>query len=158
MEGEAVIEEIHSAEGEYYVTGNADTAGRLHAKEQTTHPTAVPELHFWHVIIVHLATGTNTEEARQGPKNRWAHACTTLHKGLQKTSLTGHTLQPAPTTAKPHTGTAPPTGVWTYTRTLHRGAAEAHHLQAPNPRAHPPPSHAKRLHPMVAAPRARRGS
>ena len=114
------------------MTGNTDTAGWLHAKEQTTHPTAVPGSHPWHVIIVHLATGTNTEEARQGSTNRWAHVCTTLHKGLRMPSLTCHILQPAPITAEPHTRTAPPTGVWTYTRTLHRGAFEAHHLQQPN--------------------------
>ena len=30
-----------------------------------------------------------------------------------------------PHTAEPHTGAAPPTGVWAYTRTLHREAAEA---------------------------------
>ena len=36
-----------------------------------------------------------------------------------------HTLEPAPTTAESHTGAAPPTGVWAYTRSLHREAAEA---------------------------------
>ena len=76
------------------------------------------------VIIVHLPTGTNAEEARQGWRDRWVNACTILHEGLQKPSLTRQTLQPAPTTVESHIGTATPGGVWTYTDTPHRGAAE----------------------------------
>ena len=53
------------------------------------------------------------------------HACTTLHEGLHKPSLTSHTLRAAPTTAESHTGAAPPTRVPAYTRTLQSGAAEA---------------------------------
>ena len=42
-----------------------------------------------------------------------------------QTLPTSHTLETAPTTAESHTGAAPPTGVWAYTCTLHREAAEA---------------------------------
>ena len=48
-----------------------------------------------------------------------------MHDGLQRPSLTSHTLEPPPTTAESHTGAPPPARVWAYTRTLHRGAAEA---------------------------------
>ena len=48
-----------------------------------------------------------------------------MHEGLQNPSLTSHTLQPDPTTAESHTATAPPTGFWTYTGTLHGGASKA---------------------------------
>ena len=51
--------------------------------------------------------------------------CTSLHNGLHRPSLTSHTLEPSSITAESHTGATPPTGVWAYTRTLHRGAAEA---------------------------------
>ena len=51
--------------------------------------------------------------------------CAFLHNGLHRPSLTSHTRVPAPTTAKSHNGAASPTGVWAYTRTLHRAAAEA---------------------------------
>ena len=51
--------------------------------------------------------------------------CASLHDGLHRPSLTSHTLEPTPTTAESQTGAAPPTGVWAYTRTLHRAAAEA---------------------------------
>ena len=125
LEGEAVIESIHNTEEEDYVTENADTAVWLHTQEHTTPPTAVPGSQPWHVIIIHLPTGTNTEEARQGWTNRWAQVCTTQRGGLQNLSLTSDILRRAPTTAECHNGTAPPTRVWTYTRTLNRGAAEA---------------------------------
>ena len=69
----------------------------LHAQENTTSPAVVPALHPWHVIIVHLPTGTNIGDAQQGWADRWAHVCTTLHDGLHKPSLTSHTLEPAPT-------------------------------------------------------------
>ena len=125
LEAEGAIENFHTAEGEDYVTANADTLVWLHAQEHTTHPTMVPGLHPWHVIIVHLPTGTNTEKAQQRWTDRWAHLSTTLQEGLQKPSLSSHTLQPAPTTAESDMGTAPPTWFWTYTRTLRRRAAEA---------------------------------
>ena len=48
-----------------------------------------------------------------------------LHEGLHRPSLSSHTLESAPTTAESHTGAARPTGVWAYTRTLHREAVEA---------------------------------
>ena len=67
----------------------------------------------------------DTGSAQQGWTDRWAHVCASLHEGLHRSSLTSHTLEPAPTTAESHTGAAPPTGVWAYTRTLHREAAEA---------------------------------
>ena len=107
------------------MTANADTAVWLHAHEHTTPPTVVPGSHPWHVVIVRLPTGADTGSAQQGWADRWAHVCTTLHEGLHRPSLTSHTLEPAPTTAESHTGAAPPAGVWAYTRTLHREAAEA---------------------------------
>ena len=125
LEGEAAVENVHTAEGEDYVTANADTAVWLHAHEHTTPPTVVPGSHPWHVVIVRLPTGADTGSAQQGWADRWAHVCASLHEGLHRPSLTSHTLEPAPTTAESHTGAAPPTGVWAYTRTLHREAAEA---------------------------------
>ena len=125
LEGEAAIKNVHTAEEEDYVRANADTAVWLHAHEHTTPPTMVPGSHPWHVIIVHLPTGTDTGDARHGWTERWAHVCASLHDGLHRPSLTSHTLEPAPTTAESHTGAAPFTWVWAYTRTLHRAAAEA---------------------------------
>ena len=125
LEGEAAIKNVHTAEGEAYVTANADTAEWLHAHEHTTPPTVVPGSHPWHVIIVRLPAGASTGGAQQGSADRWAHMCASLHDGLHRPSLSSHTLEPAPTTAQSDTGAAPPTGVWAYTRTLHREAAEA---------------------------------
>ena len=125
LEGEAAIENVHTAEGEDYVRANADTAVWLHAHEHTTPPTMVPGSHPGQVTIVHLRTGTDTGDAQQGWADRWAHVCVSLHDGLHRPSLTSHTLEPAPTMAESHTGAPPPTGVWAYTRTLHRAAAEA---------------------------------
>ena len=125
LEGEAAVENVHTAEGEDYVTANADTAVWLHAHQHTTPPTVVPGSHPWHVVIVRLPTGADAGSAQQGWADRWAHVCASLHEGLHRPSLTSHTLEPAPTTAESHTGAAPPSGVWAYTRTLHRGAAEA---------------------------------
>ena len=76
------------------------------------------------MIIVQLPTGTDTGDAEQGWADRSAHLCASSHDGLHRPSLTSHTLEPAPTTAESHIGAAPPTGVWAYTRTLHRAAAE----------------------------------
>ena len=42
LEGEAAVENVHTAEGEDHVTGNADTAVWLHTHEHTTPPTVVP--------------------------------------------------------------------------------------------------------------------
>ena len=112
-EEEAAIEKVHTAEGEDYVTANAETAVWLQAQEHTASPTVVPGAHPWHVIIVQLPTGTNTGDAQQGWTDRWAHVSTTLHVGLHKPSLTSHTREPAPTMAESHAGAAPPTGVWT---------------------------------------------
>ena len=125
LEGEAAVENVHTAEREDYVTANADTAVWLHAHEHTTSPTVVPGSHPWHLVIVRLPTGADTGSAQQGWADRWAHVCASLHEGLHRPSLTSHTLEPAPTTAECHTGAAPPTGVWAYPRTLHREAAEA---------------------------------
>ena len=77
------------------------------------------------MIIAQLPMGTNRGDAQQGGADRWAHVCTTLPDGLHRRSLTSHSLEPAPITAESHTGAAPPTRVWAYTRTPHRGAAEA---------------------------------
>ena len=63
LEGEAAIENVHTADREDYVTTNADTAVWLHAHEHTTPPTVVPGSHPWHVIIVQLPTGASTGEA-----------------------------------------------------------------------------------------------
>ena len=125
LEGEAAIENVHTAEGEDYVTANADTAVWLHAQGHTTPFTVVPGSHPWHVVIVGLPTGAGTGSAQQGWADRWAHMCASLHDGLRRPSLTSHTLEPAATTAEFLTGAAPPTGVWAYTRTLHPEAAEA---------------------------------
>ena len=125
LEGDAAVQNVHTAEGEDYVTANAHTAVWLHAHEHTTPPTVVPGSHPWHVVIVRLPTGADTGSAQQGWADRWAHVCASLHEGLHRPSLTSHTLEPAPTTAESHTGAAPPTRVWAYTRTLHREAAEA---------------------------------
>ena len=83
LEGEAAAENVHTAEGEDYVTANADTAVWLHAHEHTTPPTVVPGSHPWHVIIVRLPKGADTGSAKQGWADRWAHVCTSLHDGLQ---------------------------------------------------------------------------
>ena len=107
------------------MTANADTAVWLHALEHTTPPAMVLGTHLWHVIIVHLPTGTNTGDVQQGWADRLAHVSTTQHEGLHKPSLTSHTLQPAPTTAKSLPRAAPPNGVWANMRILHRGAAGA---------------------------------
>ena len=107
------------------MTANADTAVWLHAHEHTTPPNVVPGSHPWHVVIVRLPTGENTGNAQQGWADRWAHVCASLHEGLHRPFLTSHTLEPPPTTAESHTGAPPPSGVWAYTRTLHREAAEA---------------------------------
>ena len=125
LEGEAAVKNVHTAEREDYVTANADTAVWLHSHEHTTPPTVVPGSHPWHVVIVRLPTGADTGSAQQGWADRWAHVCASLHEGLHRPSLTSHTLEPAPTTAESHTGAAPPTEVWAYTRTLQREAAEA---------------------------------
>ena len=42
LEGEAAVKNVHTAEGEDYVTANADTEVWLHAHEHTTPPTVVP--------------------------------------------------------------------------------------------------------------------
>ena len=99
LEGEAAVENVHTAEGEDYVTANADTAVWVHAHEHTTPPTVVPGSHPWHVVIVRLPTGADTGSAQQGWADRWAHVCASLHEGLHRPSLTSHTLEPAPTTA-----------------------------------------------------------
>ena len=125
LEGEAAVENVHTAKGEDYVTANADTAVWLPAHEHTTPPTVVPGSDPWHLVIVRLPTGADTGSAQQGWAHRWAHVCASLHEGLHRPSLTSHILKPAPTTAESHTGAALPTGVWAYTRTLHREAAEA---------------------------------
>ena len=141
LEGEAAVENVHTAEGEDYVTANAETAVWLHAHEHTTPPTVVRGSHPWHVVIVRLPTGADTGSGQQGLADRWAHVGASLHEGLHRPSLTSHTLEPAPTTAESHTGAAPPTGVWAYTRTLHREAAEALKTaisKPPGPHAHPP--------------------
>ena len=113
LEGEAVIESHHTAQREDCVTGNADTAVLLHTQEHTGPTKVVPGLQPWHVIIVHPPTGTTTEEAHQGWTDSWSHICTTLHEGLQLTTVVFHS------------GTAPLTGVWTYTPTLNREGVEA---------------------------------
>ena len=64
-------------------------------------------------------------DAQRGWVDRWAHVCTSLQDGLHRPSLTSHTLELAPTTTEFHIGAAPSTGIWAYTRTLHRSAAEA---------------------------------
>ena len=125
LEGEAAIENVHTAEGEDYVTASADTAVWLHAQEHTRPPTVVPGSHPWHVIIVQLPTGTGTGDAQQRWVDSWAHVCASLHDRLHRPSLTSHTLEAAPDTAESHTGAARPTGVWACTCTLHREAAEA---------------------------------
>ena len=125
LEGGAAIENVHTAEGEDHVTANADTAIWLHAHEHTTPPTVVPGSHPWHVVIVRLPTGAGTGSAKQGWGDRWAYVCASMHDGLHRPSLTSHILETPPTTAESHTGAASPTGVWAYTRTLHREAAEA---------------------------------
>ena len=63
LEGGAAVENVHTAEGEDYVTANADTAVWLHAHEHTTPPTVVPGSHPWHVVIVRLPTGADTGSA-----------------------------------------------------------------------------------------------
>ena len=112
LEGEAAIENVNTEEGNDYVTANADTAVWLHAQEHTAPPTVVPASHPWHVIIVHIPTGTNTEDTQQGLADRWAHVCISLHYGLHRPTLTSHTLEPAPTRAESHTGAAPFNGVF----------------------------------------------
>ena len=57
--------------------------------------------------------------------DRWAHVCTSLRDGLHQPALTSHSLELATSTAESYSGAALPTRVWTYTRTLQRGAAEA---------------------------------
>ena len=42
LEGEAAIENVHTAEAEDYVMANTDTAVWLHAHEHTTPPTVAP--------------------------------------------------------------------------------------------------------------------
>ena len=134
LEGEAAVENVHTAEGEDYVTANADTAVWLHAHEHTTPPTVLPGSHPWQVVIVRLPTGADTGSAQQGWADRWAHGCASVHEGLQRPPLTSHTLEPAPTTAESHTY-----------RILHAhpqprgsGSPQDRHLQPPGPRAHPP--------------------
>ena len=141
LEGEAAIENVHTAEGEDYVRANADTAVWLHAHEYTRPPTMVPGSHPWHVIIVHLPTGTDTGDAQQGWADRWAHVCASLHDGLHRPSLTSHTLEPASTTAESHTGAAPPhRGLGLHAHPPRRSSErpQNRHLQPPGPRAHPP--------------------
>ena len=60
LEAEAVIKNVHSAEGEDDVSANTGTAVCLHTQEHTAPPTAVPGSHPWHVVIVHLPTGSLT--------------------------------------------------------------------------------------------------
>ena len=121
LEGEAAIENVHTAEREDYVRANADTAVWLHAHEHTTPPPLVPGYHPWHVIIVHLPTGTDTGDAQQGWAVRWAPPARWAAQALP------HQSHPraGPHRGRIHTGAAPPTGVWAYTRTLHRAAAGA---------------------------------
>ena len=125
LEGEAAIQNVHTAEGGGYVRANADTAVRLHAHKHTTAHTLVPGSHPLHLIIVQLPTGTDTGDAQQQWADRWADVCASLHDGLHRPSLDSHTTKPAPTTAESLTGTALPTRVWAYKRTLRRTAAEA---------------------------------
>ena len=142
------------------MTANADTSVWLHDHEHTTTPMVVPGSPPWHVIIVQLPTGSSTGDAQQGWADRWAHVGTFLHDGLHRPSLISHTLERAPSMAESHTGAAPPTGVWAYTRTLHRGAAEALKTTISNHQGLVHTSqklHAKGLHPMVAPARTRRG-
>ena len=70
LEGEAAIKSVHTAEGEDYVTANADTAVWLHAHEHCTPPTVVPGSHPWHLVIVRLPTGAGTGSAQQGWADR----------------------------------------------------------------------------------------
>ena len=161
LEGEAAIKNVHTAEGEDYVRANADTAVWLHAHEHTTPPTMVPGSHPWHVIIVQLPTGKDTGDAQQGWADSWAHVCASLHDGLHRPSLTSLTLEPAPTTAESHTGAAPPTGVWAYTRTLHRAAAEALKTAISNHQGlvhTPPPITRKRATPYGGTTPQRKGA
>ena len=60
LEGKAVVQTIHTTEGEYYVTANADTAVWLHTQEHTTSLTVIPGSRPWHVIIVYLPAGAHT--------------------------------------------------------------------------------------------------
>ena len=129
LEGEATIKNVHTAEGEDYVTANTDTAVWLHAQEHTAAPTMVPESHPWLVIIVHLPTGTNKGDAQQGWTDRWAQVSTTLHEGLHKPSLTSHTVELAPNTAEDVHAHPPPRG---------SRSPQDHHLQPPSPRTHTP--------------------
>ena len=140
LEGGAAVANVHTAQGGDHVRANADTAVWLHANKHTTAPTMVPGSHPWHVNIVHLPTGTDTGDTQRGWADRWAHVCASLHDGLRRPSLTSYTLESAPTTAEFHTRAPPPTGVWAYTRTLHRAAAEALKSAIANHQAlvHPP--------------------
>ena len=141
LEGEAAVKNVHTAEGEDYVTANADTALWLHAHEHTTPPTVVPGSHSWHVVIVRLPTGADTGSAQQGWADRWAHVCASLHEGLQRPSLTSDNLEPSPTTAESHTMAAPPhrsLGLHTHPPPRGSGSPEDRHLQPPGPRAHTP--------------------
>ena len=97
----------------------------LHTQEHTTGASAVPGLHPWQVVIIHLPAGAHTAEARQGWTNRWVLVGTNLHEGLQKPSLASHILQLSPTTTQSHIKTAAPPRIWTYTLSNHRGAEEA---------------------------------
>ena len=110
VEGEAAIKDVHTAEGQDYVTANADTAVWLHAHEHTTAPTVVPGSHPWHVVIVRLPTGAGTGSTQQGWADRWAHVCASLHDGLHRPSLISHTLELATTTAESSPGRPPTPG------------------------------------------------
>ena len=141
LEGEAAVENVHTAEGEDYVTVNADTAVWLHAHEHRTPPSVVPGSHPWHVVILRLPTGADTGSAQQGWADRWAHVCASLHEGLHRPSPTSHTLDPAPTTAESHTGAPPPhrsLGLHAHPPPRGSGSPQDRHLQPPGPRAQPP--------------------
>ena len=60
LEGEAAIENVHTAQGGEYVTAHADTAVWLHAHEHTSPPTVVRGSHPLHLIIVRLPTRAGT--------------------------------------------------------------------------------------------------
>ena len=142
LEGEATVENVHTAEEEDYVTANADTAVWLHAHKHTTPPTVVPGSHPWHVVIVRLPTGAGSGSAQQGWADRWAHVCASLHDGLHRPSLTSHTLERAPATAESHTAPPPPPhrslGLHTPPPPRGSGSPQDPHLQPLGPRTPPP--------------------
>ena len=140
LEREAAVENVHTAEGEDYVTANADTAVWLHAHEHTTPPT---EVGVTPLARGHRAT-THRGRHRKRPTGMGGQVGTRVHLPARRAAQTlPHQSHPR---AGPHHGRIPhragpphrSLGLHAHPPPRGSGGPQDRHLQPPGPRANHP--------------------